>query len=194
VGETRERPVDVRVVSASNDEIGDRVRAGTLRADFFFRISVERIDLAPLRERREDIVPLFAYYLHTLDGPCEMERDIPELLERYLWPGNVREVINIVKALVHRGTGEDVIRAGDLPLRIRDADAAEMWGQGERFAGDLELRRLLSTEYCRAHPARIRELILSSLERCRGNYSAAARELSISRATLYRRMKELDLA
>ena len=193
VGETTERPLDVRIISASNEEIGDRLKAGTLRRDFFFRVSAERIDLVPLRERREDIIPLFAFYLHSLSGACRIERDIPNLLERYHWPGNVRELINIAKALALLGTNDGVVRTNDLPLRIRDFNASELKAGRERFVDRMEMRRLLSAESCREHPDQIRELIASSLERCNGNYSAAARELGIGRTTLYRRMQELDL-
>ncbi len=166
---------------------------GRLRTDLFFRISVERIDLAPLRERRDDIVPLFAFYLQSLCGPFRIERDIPDLLERYHWPGNVREVINIAKALAQLGTNDGVVRTSDLPLRIREIDASELKTHGDRFIDGVQLKRLLSAESCREHPDQIRELIISSLERCSGNYSAAARRLGIARTTLYRRMRELDL-
>jgi len=64
---------------------------------------------------------------------------------------------------------------------------------GDRFIYGMGMKRLFSAESCRKHPDRIRELIVSSLDRCRGNYSAAARELGIRRSTLYRRMRELDL-
>jgi transcriptional regulator with PAS, ATPase and Fis domain len=193
VGETKERPVDVRVASATNEDIGGLLNTGKLRTDFFFRISVERIDLAPLRERREDVMPLFTFYIQTLCGECEIENDIPMLLERYHWPGNVREVINIAKALAQLRRSDRVIRTSDLPLRIRDSSASELKTGTERFTDRIEMRKLLSADSCRKNRDQIRELIVSSLERCNGNYSAAARELGIGRTTLYRRMQELDL-
>ncbi len=193
IGETKERRVDVRVVSASNEDVGSLLKSGTLRTDFFFRISVERVELALLRERREDIMPLFAFYLRTLCGVCKIERDIPMLLEQYHWPGNVRELINIVKALAQLRRNDGIVRTSDLPVRIRDYDSTELMTGRERFIDRLEMRKLLSANSCREHPDQIRELIISSLERCDGNYSAAARELGIGRTTLYRRMQELDL-
>ncbi len=193
VGETRERPVDVRIVSASNGNIGTQLDSGRLRIDFFFRISVERIDLAPLRERREDILPLFSYYMKTIGKARKMERAVTLILERYDWPGNVRELINVVKSLAQRRTSDGVIRMGDIPSRIKDYDSSELKSGRESYLERKALRALLSPASCKDNPARARELIASTLERCNGNHSAAARELGISRTTLYRRMNELGM-
>mgnify|MGYP000517316279 CR=1 FL=1 len=193
VGETKERAIDVRLVSASNGDIGAMLDSGKLRADFYFRVCAERIDLAPLRERREDIVPLFAFYLGTLYGVCRIERGLVELLEGYHWPGNVRELINVAKALVHLGSGDGYIRTSDLPLRIRDPRSTELAAGSRAVADGLEAEDLLREGVPR-EPERIREVIVSSLGRCCGNRTRVARELGVSRSTLYRWMSELEIS
>ncbi len=191
IGETRERRVDVRLISATNERVEELVNDGKLRGDFFYRISGATIELEPLRNRRDDISALVAYYMSKQGRVFEVEDGVMELLEGYHWPGNVRELVNVVSALCMLARGSGLIRVCDLPVRIRDfgrseaqlvvADYGEMGiGKVEHTSGDGD--------------GAIRKLILSTLMKCGGNRTAAARELGMGRSTLYRKMKELNLS
>lgn len=191
VGETNERPVDVRVISASNANVESLVASGRIRKDFYYRICVETISLDPLRRRKEDIPALFAYYLDGDGKSFEVEEGVLELLDSYHWPGNVRELIGVVKTLKLLAQEMGVIRICDLPLKIRDATATEH-GAARVDRGRIVMPRnpVSSPD---ADESVIEKLIRSSLEKHGGNKAAAARDLGISRSTLYRRMQELDI-
>ena len=171
VGETTERPVDIRLVSASNQDIWSMVESGKLRKDFYYRISGGAIELEPLRNRKDDILPLFSYYLCGSGGVFSIEEGLTELLLQYHWPGNVRELINIAEELALLGQSGRVARKRDLPLVIRSFILSE-----PRDTDDL------------------RRQIKIGLIKHNGNKSAIARELGIGRATLYRHLVELEIS
>jgi len=182
VGETIERSVDIRLITASNESVESLFRSGKLRSDFYYRISGNVINLPPLRARVEDVRAIFAYYL--LKGNCngvEVEEGVYEYLEGYHWPGNVRELVNLVNVLLVLAESRGVVRVSDLPLGIRGRDYEVM---GKRRYGGLDLG-MSSVE--------LKELIIASLMEYGGNKSAVARKLGISRTTLYRKMQELGI-
>lgn len=175
VGETTTRPVDVRIVSATQRDLGAEVAAGRFRADLLFRLRAVRISLPPLRERQDDLSKLAEAFLEraarTVGRPSL--RLAPETITRlraYDWPGNVRELMNAINhaALSCRG---DVIGSGDLPPEITGRAAPLVEGRDQLTAGDE------------------RQQILSALARAKGNRTLAAALLGISRATLYRRFE-----
>ncbi len=170
VGETKERPVDVRLVSASNQDIWSMVESGRLREDFYYRIAGGVIELEPLRNRKDDILPLFSYFLCGSNGGFDIEEGLTELLLQYHWPGNVRELINITEELALLGQSGQVARKRDLPLTIRDFLLSEPRDTGNR-----------------------RRQIEIGLLKHSGNKTALARELGIGRSTLYRRLAELEI-
>ena len=191
VGETTERPIDVRIVSASNEDVKSLVESGTLRKDFYYRICVETIELEPLRKRKEDILPLFTYYLDGNRDEFKIEEGVFDLLNDYHWPGNVRELVGIVKILKLVSEESGIIRICDLPLKVRDATSSEHLRSGGRQKKRVEspvIKELSSKD-----DDLLRSLIISSLAKNNGNKSAVARELELSRSTLYRRMKELNI-
>jgi len=191
VGETMERPIDVRVVSASNEDVRALVESGKLRKDFYYRICVETIELEPLRKRKEDILPLFAYYLDGDRDEFKVEYGVFELLNRYHWPGNVRELVGIVKILKLVSEESGIIRICDLPLKVRDASSSE-----HVHAGGRPKKRVVSPvleELSGEDDVLLRSLIISSLSKRKGNKSEVARDLGLSRSTLYRRMQELNI-
>ncbi len=179
VGGTREVPVDFRVICATNRDLEEAVRAGTFREDLYYRINVFRIDLPPLRERREDILPIAEHFVEKFARA--MGRKVSgfspgarELLLSHDWPGNVRELANAVeRALVVCREGE--IRREHLPI-VRGGAAG-----GEEEAADLSLRTVE------------RRHIRKVLEICEWNITRAARELGIDRVTLYNKMKRYGI-
>jgi len=176
LGESTERPIDIRLISATNRPVEGLLESDELRSDLYFRIAADLIVLKPLRERKKDIRALFAYYIERNGSARTIEPEALDLLEEYRWPGNVRELVNLTKSM-DGSTGKRMIRIGDLPRAIRHSLFSS--GGHRRVGGfkKLELQRK-------------RELILSILERNSGNKAAAARELAISRKTLYRCLEE----
>ena len=123
VGDTRDLKVDVRLIAASNRELEQAVSEGVLREDLFYRLNVIPIHLPPLRERREDIALLVAHFLQKFGR--QLNKDVrgvtPEalaILERYHWPGNIRELENVLERAIVLGGGE-VLGADALPESVR---------------------------------------------------------------------------
>ncbi len=183
VGSAEERPIDVRLICASNQPVDVLLESGQLRRDFYYRISAEVINLKPLRERKEDIEALFPYYLDRFGNSFHIETGVMELMNSYHWPGNVRELINVVQVLSVLGGNRGRVCVRDLPASIRSfTDSSEINTRGGLRSGmDLKLGK---------DPAR--RAIETAIERNKGNKSAAARELGISRSTLYRKFEELN--
>ncbi|MDX1630877.1 MAG: sigma-54 dependent transcriptional regulator [Thermoanaerobaculia bacterium] len=126
VGGTEEEPVDVRIIAATNQNLETLVEAGRFREDLYYRINVIPIHLPPLRERREDIPLLVDHFLRKFAAEMEIEprRLTPEamrVLETYRWPGNVREVENVVERSLALSTGS-VIEKEDLPRQLLDSE------------------------------------------------------------------------
>ena len=108
VGSTRAVPADVRVICASARDLEDEVRAGRFREDLFHRLHVVRIDIPPLRDRRDDIPVLCAHLLARVDRRAVLHRDALPLLLQYSWPGNVRELDNILRASAALSDGAEI--------------------------------------------------------------------------------------
>lgn len=179
LGETKERPVDVRIVAATHRTLHDEVEAGRFREDLLYRIRIARIELPPLRERRADIPPLVRTFLQecrAITGKeiTDVSPDAMRQLLEYRWPGNVRELRNAIEyAMIHAQRA--VLQAEDLPPELHEAPSTSetppaTWPDDER--------------------GRIR----AALEHTNGNRTEAAELLGISRATLYRRLDEFGIS
>ena len=195
LGDNSSRVVDVRVVAATHRDLLAEVAEGRFREDLYYRLNVVQIDLPPLRERREDIGLLASYFLDRSGKKEGREglRFAPEteaLLQRYDYPGNVRELENAIEHAVAVSEGS-TIRPEDLPHAFR--------------VPRLLPRRAASEAPDEAPPAAIesrdswsladveREHIQRVLDVHRGNATAAARQLGISRTTLWRKLKQYGL-
>ncbi len=181
IGENRERPVDIRILSAMNQDIERKLESASLREDFYYRINAEQIHIPPLRERREDIIPLITYYLCGTNGSGKeyvlIEEAALRCLQGYRWPGNVRELFNLLERLKDM-SGEGAIRLHMLPERMRD--------------GNLSSRGVSALESGGSEVA-ISDRLKRALSLCGGNKSAAARLLGISRGTLYKELRRSGL-
>jgi two-component system, NtrC family, response regulator AtoC len=184
--------VDVRLIAATNRDMEAMVASGEFRDDLYFRLSVVRIHMPPLRERAEDI-PLVAHHFLRVAAEengkpvREMTADAMQLLERYSWPGNIRELrAAIERAVVMAGGPKITVR--DLPPSVRDGAAAipaTVAGiKVPAFTKSGQHLNLQDTEH---------RLIARALDESGGNVTKAARALGISRRTLHRRLKDLRM-
>ena len=184
VGSNRTQRVDVRVVAASNRDVEAEVKAGRFRQDLFYRLNAVSIVLPPLRERREDILPLaksFAERVFSLNPAATFSVDALQLLERYSWPGNIRELENaVVRAAA---LCDSIIRPQDLPERVRAADGAEV---NESEAPGVKRPSLVAEDEWPALAAVEGRYVARVLAHTGGNKQAAARVLGVDRKTLQR--------
>ena len=183
LGDNRTRPVDVRVLAATNADLVQKVKDGTFRQDLYFRLKVVTIDLPALRERRSDIKLLVEHFLRhftRLHGKDvdSIDRDALVALVQYDWPGNVRELRNAVESMVVRAKGNILTRA-DLPPEIWAPLPVDQDGW-QFLAG----RTWQDVE---------RNHIRVSLELCGGNRLKTAKAMGLSERTLYRKIKEYGL-
>jgi len=192
VGESREREVNFRVISASNQDLDLLLRAGNLRKDFYYRINHESIEIKPLRMHRRDICPLLAYYLSKLDAPLKIEEDALDLLCSYNWPGNIRQLVSLTRLLGVNIRNSNVITREDLPPGIRKHRISGDEANASPEMNPLKIHPIPAIGLTR-DPDDIRRLVVSALINTGGNKSAAARELGISRSTIYRLIKRLDI-
>jgi transcriptional regulator with PAS, ATPase and Fis domain len=177
VGENRSRPVDVRVVAATNRNLAQEVAEQRFRQDLYYRLRVIELRVPPLRERPEDVLPLARVFL--ADTARRMGRKVTgftpraaDQLLRYEWPGNVREVQNAVEHAVALCAGSRV-DVDDLPEELRGAMPRPRATGRTRPLEDVE-----------------REYILAAVENVGGNRTRAAAELGIGLATLKRKLKQ----
>ena len=181
VGENKSRRVDVRVVAVTNRELAHGVAGGTFRQDLYYRLKVVELHVPPLRERRDDVLPLARVLL--ADAALRMKRKISSLapaaadqLLRHDWPGNVRELENAMERAVALACGSRV-EIEDLPEEIRQAFARPV-------ASKRSVRPLDEVE---------KDYILAALKLNDGNQTHTAEQLRIGSATLYRKLKRYGL-
>jgi DNA-binding NtrC family response regulator len=178
LGETRPRKVDVRIIAATNKDLEAEIKAGRFREDLFYRLDIIEIKLPPLRERKEDIPVLAGHFVEKyarehgkrIKG---LDEEATRLLLEYPWPGNVRELSNAIERAVLL-SGSELITPAELPEKVRSATAAH---------GDGGLKEQVN--YFE------RQLIADKLAQSGGDKEAAARDLGIDLATLYRKLKKL---
>lgn len=197
VGETTPVKVDVRIIAATNVDLKEAVKNGTFREDLYYRLSVVPIELPPLRTRREDILPLAQHFIRKYNA--ENAREVSEnlspevlsLLESYYYPGNVRELENIIeRAVVIAPTDEITVEC--LRPEVRDPNLArEMIQDGEGASEDIDISRGVNfyDEVRRFET----DLIRRSLDQTGGHQSRAARLLGLNATTLNSKIKSYNI-
>ena len=184
VGSNQTQRVSVRVIAASNRDVETEVKAGRFREDLYYRLNAVSITLPPLRERRDDIPPLaqtFADRVYSLSPSVRFSSAALELLQKYPWPGNIRELENAVVRAAAMCDG--LIRIQDLPERIRNFQKQTVAKASADSMAPQEIEEWASlAEIEGRHVARV-------LAHTRGNKQAAARVLEVDRKTLDRMIK-----
>jgi DNA-binding NtrC family response regulator/tetratricopeptide (TPR) repeat protein len=195
VGETRPQGVDVRVLAATNADLEQRVVEGKFREDLYYRLSVIRIHVPPLRERREEIPHLSTFFLREASdrlGKPEVHLSSAtlDLFTRYWWPGNVRQLRNEIQRAVAMSAPGGAIApehlSADLAAPVDSGSAVAVGGAG---SGRANAPRNLAAAVEEVE----RDLITSTLERTSGNISETARVLGLTRRGLYLKMRRLGL-
>ncbi|MBN2645588.1 MAG: sigma-54-dependent Fis family transcriptional regulator [Desulfuromonadaceae bacterium] len=204
LGSERLHPVDVRVISATNVALEEAVGQGRFRSDLYHRLSVLRIHLPPLRERTQDIPLLVEVFLNQLAASYgrRVERLTPEalnLLQSYLWPGNIRELRNVMERVFVENQAPVIgARAFSEWVRERQKFAHPRWDEQlpqpapvliPPYPDPASQAQLRQAQPVVLTPERIRE----AYQACQGNLAAAARRLGVHRATLYRHLKKMRL-
>lgn len=185
IGHDRVIPVNVRIIAATNKDLGAMAKEGKFRQDILFRLDVLRINVPPLRQRREDVPLLMKHYLNLyrgrmgLSGVTVNPRAM-DLLESYSWPGNVRELANLCERLSALCEG-NTIECSDIEGLSAETPEGAACPDPLVFRDD-SVQELRDLE---------KQAILAALEAAGGNCSQAARSLGISRSTLWRKLKTL---
>ncbi len=183
VGSNKPLRVDVRLIAATNRDLGEMVASGAFREDLFYRLNVVRVELPPLRQRREDVPLLVDSFIRAANqehgkSVRGVTRAAMDLLAAHAWPGNVRELRNCVEGMVVLAGQRRTLDVGDLPLALRNA----------RSPGSFSLR-IGSTLAEMERTAIVETLVASGHDKRR-----AALMLGIGLSTLYRKLHEYDIA
>ncbi|HET6610343.1 MAG TPA: sigma-54 dependent transcriptional regulator [Kofleriaceae bacterium] len=181
IGATGTQKVDVRVVAATNRDLEEGLADGSFREDLYYRLNVVEIDLPPLRDRRDDILPLAATFLEAARSRAGAARavtlsvDAQRLLLAYRWPGNVRELQNSIERGLALCRGDEISIA-DLPAQVRERT-------DNQFLDAAVARKLTVAELEREYIERV-------LDEESGNKTRAAQRLGLDRKTLYRKLED----
>lgn len=166
LGSNKERQVKVRVISATNADLASMIKAGSFREDLYYRLNVIQLNLPPLAERPDDIVPLA---LSFLEAGKSLSASAQQSLQAHSWPGNVRELKNVMQRACLLSAQDD-IQPGDLGLPVAVHVAPSLEAEPDRAA------------------------IESALAKAHGVVAQAALDLGLSRQALYRRMERLNIS
>jgi DNA-binding NtrC family response regulator len=207
VGSNKPIKVDVRIIAATNRNLEDEVRGGRFRQDLFYRLSVVRVFLPPLRERIEDVPLLVKHFLADAqynrkpDGGAKIggfSRAAMDLMQAYAWPGNVRELVNTVERAVSFAEGE-LIEPRDLPETVRGEEAPPSSGRPQTGATPMQIMGHADSDSTfkdakeRWVSTFERDYILTLLKKNKGNISHAAREADIDRKYFRKLMRKYGI-
>jgi PAS domain S-box-containing protein len=181
LGSVQPRKSDLRVVAATNRELASEVERGLFRRDLYYRLNVLSITLPPLRERREDIPLLAMHFLRhsrvTMSGEKKLQPKALRKLQAYRWPGNIRELANVLeRAVILSGSGGE-IKAEHLPSEIRKA--------GETSVITSKVMSLADAE---------KQAVMAALAASKGNKTRAAEVLGVSRLTIRKKIEKYGLS
>lgn len=210
VGALAPKRSDFRIIAATNRDLAKEVDRGTFRRDLYYRLNVVNLKIAPLRERREDITNLIDHFMCLYGGSHRMAQEALDALATYDWPGNVRELENCIQNMVAVHTGP-LLTVSDLPSSIQNHLLSKRYQSAAAVVGSFHalpsmpppsaekiLPITASVPYSDSPVLPLVELekraIRQALEYTRGDRGVAATLLGIGRTTLYRKLKEYQMA
>ncbi len=191
VGGLRTIKVDVRLIAATNRNLLQDVKEGIFREDLYYRLNVFHTQVPPLREKKEDILPLAEYFIEKFNKKLDREikhidPKVQEIFVRYDWPGNIRELENLIERLVLMA-GEDTIVLEDIPAELKLAASAP------QVSGTDGLEKPFK-DVMKSHMEDVeKQAIIRCLEECGGNVTKAAQRLGLSRKGLQLKMIKYNL-
>lgn len=179
--------IDVRFISASNEDLHECVKQGRFRSDLYYRLNVVHLKLPPLKDRSRDIMLLTHHFIDLFSkdrptGPKGVSVDAKRCLEAYTWPGNVRELRNVIESAISL-SGSRLIEVSDLPEAIALERVDTLYDASLELGGDLyEIMERIE-----------RNLIISAIKASGGSKTRAAKRLGIHRTALYKKMDKLGI-
>ncbi|MHB9094076.1 MAG: sigma-54-dependent Fis family transcriptional regulator [Eubacteriales bacterium] len=185
--------IDVRVIAATNKDLYKEVEKGNFRSDLYYRLNVLTISMIPLRNRKDDILPLTGFFVEKINQSLGKRTTVihPEtldVLQRYYWPGNIRELENVIERAIHVAVGE-VLTLDCLPEEVVSAPRVRSFDR--QVAPVMPVEDDVVVRKNGKKPGR--DNILDAIKRHDGNLTHAAKELGISRSTLYRKMEKYGI-
>ena len=197
IGETKPTKVDVRIVAATNVDLKEAVRNGQFREDLYYRLSVVPLELPPLRNRREDVLPLTQFFIqkYNLENGREITDQVsPEVLsflENYYYPGNVRELENIIERAVVIAPTDEITVECLRPEVVNPELAREMMKDSEGFSSEIDIARGVNF-YDEVKKFEV-DIIRRALDQTGGHQSRAARLLGLNATTLNSKIKTYNI-
>ena len=172
-----------RLISATNADLKQEIEAGRFRLDLYYRLNILPIEIPPLRERRQDIPLLANYFIETISKEMgrkidSIEVSVMQMLKKYSWPGNIRELRNIIERLIVMAQ-DGKISGDDLPLEIQEMDS--------------DMNRVFSEDLKGATQDFEKEYIMEIMRRNSWNVTKASREMNIARKTLYKKLNDYGI-
>jgi transcriptional regulator of acetoin/glycerol metabolism len=188
IGSTKEIPLDVRVITATHRDITELVKKGDFRKDLYYRLNVYPIDVPPLRKRKEDIPHLVRYFCQRNGWSIPNQEDLMIRLKEYEWPGNIRELINVLERLHimspdNQSSKDMLVNSMEL-LNINHPSIPPTIEQEFNYVDEKNFKAREKIQ---------RDLILEALKKTKGNVTAAAKLLDIPRSTFYKRLKKFGM-
>lgn len=186
IGSNKEVKVDVRIITATNDDLSESVKNGAFREDLYHRVNEFKLEVPAIRERGDDLYEFLNFFRESANAELGkkvrgFDQEVITLFERYDWPGNLREMKNVVKRAVLLSTA-DVIKLDNIPQEMRTSVKEAI---KEKSAPVYDLKALQEVQE--------RETIMKTLQEVRYNKSKAARILNIDRKTLYLKMEKYGI-
>jgi DNA-binding NtrC family response regulator len=190
VGGLKTIKVDVRIIAATNQNLLQQVQAGNFREDLYYRLNVFPIDVPPLRERKEDILPLVDYFMDKFNKKLGLsvavDSEVKEMLLRYEWPGNIRELENLIERMMLLAQN-NIITLQEIPGEFKTAVDKAIITQTDNSKKPFK-------DFMRNHMENVeRQMIIKCLEESGGNVTKAAKELGLSRKGLQLKMIKYGL-
>ncbi|NCD34115.1 MAG: sigma-54-dependent Fis family transcriptional regulator [Spartobacteria bacterium] len=190
VGTNKSVSVDVRVLAASNEQLETLISEGRFREDLFYRLSVITLDIPPLRERREDILPLVQHFLKhhaQSDTSFKIDHEAENIIENYEWPGNVRELQNVIQHAI-TFADDHIITRESLPSKVvASAESSIQSGPSNNVNRNEEFKCKSLKTFLRSKE---KEYLQQVMQNMKGDKEQVAKALDISMATLYRKLSD----